>query len=166
MTFTWADYAIIAIIALSVLVSLVRGFMREAISIVTWIVAFWVSFSFAQTLAALLVDYIHTSSLRMITSFAFLFIATLLLGSFVNFLVNQFVDKTGLSGTDRILGIGFGFARGVLVVALMLMLAGLTPMPENDWWKNSTLIPQFTPLEDWLHEFLPKSVEQKLDVSY
>lgn len=167
LAMNWADYAIIGIIAFSILVSVVRGFVREAVSLFTWLIAIWVAFSFSRALSSLTQNYIHSASLREIASFAALFIATLLLGAFVNFLVSQLVDKTGLSGSDRILGIVFGAARGLLVVALMLMLAGLTPMPESPWWKSSVIIPQFQPIETWLHSLLPKSVTDHLkQVSY
>jgi len=164
--FNWADYAIVAILVLSIVVSLVRGFVREAISLVTWAVAFWVSFSFSGTLSSLLTNYIHSGSLRQIASFGILFIITLLLGAFVNYLVGQLVDSTGLTGTDRILGVVFGFARGVLVIALLLMMAHLTPMPQEDWWKTSALIPQFQPVELWLHSLLPQSVSEHITLSY
>lgn len=164
--FTWVDYVIIAVLALSVVVSLVRGFMREALSLVTWAVAFWISFSFSGTLASLLENYIHSASVRQIVSFGGLFIITLLLGAFVNFLIGQLIDSTGLTGTDRVLGVIFGFGRGVLVVSLLLMMARLTPMPQEEWWKGSLLIPQFHPVEAWLHSLLPKNVSEHLMLSY
>lgn len=164
--FGWVDYGIIAIIGLSVIVSLVRGFVREALSLVTWAIAFWVSFTLSGALSSLLTGYIHSASLRQIASFGILFVITLLLGAFVNYLIAQLVDSTGLTGTDRVLGVIFGFARGVLVVTLLLMLARLTPMPQEDWWKASLLIPQFHPVEVWLHSLLPKAVTEHLMLSY
>jgi membrane protein required for colicin V production len=164
--FTWADYIIIAIIGLSLLISLVRGFVREALSLVIWVAAFWISFNFYTILAGLLESLIHTPSLRMITAFGSLFLATLLLGALVSYLIAQLIDKTGLSGTDRVLGIVFGGARGVLLVAVLIMLAQLTPLPQDPWWKGSLLIPHFQPIEQWLHGLLPPTVTQHLTVSY
>ncbi len=163
---TWADYAITAIIVLSIIVSLVRGFVREALSLITWALAFWVAFSFSSILATLLTNYIHSASLRQIAAFGILFLITLLLGAFINYLIAQLVDSTGLTGTDRVLGIVFGFARGALVVSLLLMMASLTPMPQEQWWKASLLIPQFQPIEAWLHSLLPKEVAEHLTLSY
>lgn len=160
--FNWADYAIVSIIGLSVLISLVRGFVREALSLVTWVAAIWVAFTFYSNLSELLVNMIHSDTLRMISSFGMLFIATLILGAIVNFLISQLIDKTGLSGTDRMLGLIFGAARGTLIVTLLLMLANLTPMPKEKWWQESLLIPQFHSLEVWLHDILPASVTQHL----
>lgn len=161
----WADYAVVGIIGLSILISVVRGFVREALSLVTWVAAFWVAFTFYALLASLLVNIIHTPSLQTIVAFAVLFLATLLLGALINYLIAQLIDKTGLSGTDRVLGVAFGFARGVLLVTVLVMLASLTPLPQDPWWKSSLLIPHFQPIVAWLHGLLPKSVTQHLIMS-
>jgi membrane protein required for colicin V production len=164
--FNWADYALIAVMGLSIIISLVRGFVREALSLVSWIAAFWIAFTFYDVLADLLLNDIHSNTVRTAVAFGSLFLITLLLGTLVNYLISKLVDKTGLSGTDRILGVVFGFARGVLLITVLLMLARLTPMPGESWWKSSLLIPQFYPIEIWLHNYLPQSVTEHLVVSY
>lgn len=164
--FTWADYTIIAIVGLSAIVSLARGFVREALSLITWVVAFWVAFTFSGTLSDLLVNTIKMTSLRTIASFGILFVATLLLGAFINYLIGQLVDKTGLSGTDRVIGVLFGAGRGILLVTVLLLAAQLTPVTQDPWWKQSILIPYFQPLEIWLHGLLPKTVTEQLKLSY
>lgn len=158
----WADYAIMGVIGLSLLISFIRGFVREALSLVTWIAAIWIAWHFYTDLANLLTDIIHTPSFRLIASFAILFIATLFVGAFVNYLLTQLIDNTGLSGTDRMLGIIFGAARGLLVVTVLIILARLTPLPQDDWWKDSLLIPRFASLELWMHDILPASVLEHL----
>ncbi len=90
---------------------------------------------------------------------------TLIACAIINYFITQLVDKTGLSGTDRMLGIVFGIARGVLLVAALLLVAHLTPMPQEDWWKESFLIPHFEPLEIWLNGFLPQTVSQHFQLS-
>lgn len=162
----WADYIIIGIIVLSVLISLLRGFVREALSLVTWIAALWVSFTFYATLADLLAKKIHSDTTRVVVAFAILFVATLILGALFNYLIGQLVDKTGLSGTDRVLGVVFGLGRGVLLITVLLLLAKLTPLPDEQWWKSSMLIVQFKPVEIWLKDYLPKGVEDHITMSY
>lgn len=164
--FNWADIIIVGIVGLSVVISLVRGFVREALSLVTWVAAFWIAFTFADVLASLLINTIHTASLRTMVSFGALFLATLLLGALINYLIAQLVDSTGLSGTDRLLGVIFGLARGVLLVTVLIMMSRLTPLPDQAWWKTSLLIPQFHAIEIWLHSLLPQSVTQHLIMSY
>jgi membrane protein required for colicin V production len=156
----WVDYVIIGIIALSALISLVRGFMREALSLAVWVAAFWVAWTFFRELADHL-TWLSLPSVRLGAALAMLFIATLIVGGMVNFLVGQLVDKTGLSGTDRLIGMLFGAARGVLLVTLLILLAGLTPLPEDPWWKSSQLIGYFQELAVWLKTLLPADLSER-----
>ena len=82
-------------------------------------------------------------------------IVTLTVGGLVNYLIIQLVERTGMSGTDRLIGMVFGVARGVLLVAVLVLLAGLTPMPGESWWVESSLAPYFTELALWLRDLLP-----------
>lgn len=153
----WVDYVIIGIIALSALISLMRGFVREALSLVVWVAAFWIAWTFFRELA-LHLEMIDPPSLRLGVSFGILFLTALVLGALVNFLVGQLVDKTGLSGTDRLIGVVFGAARGVLLVAVLVLLAGLTPFPNDPWWQESRLIPFFQEVALWLKSLLPTDI--------
>lgn len=145
----WVDWAIIAIIAISSLMSLRRGFVREAISLVSWVAAFMVARLFSTSLAVVLVPYIETPSLRLLAAFAILFVITLIVGALVGMLIGALVSATGLSATDRVLGIGFGAVRGALVVVLIVALLGMTPAVDDSWWRESSLIPHFVLLESW-----------------
>jgi len=145
----WADWTIIGIIGISSLFSLRRGFMREALSLITWVAAFIVARLFSDALTTVLAPYIETPSLRLMAAFAILFIATLVVGAVINNLVAMLVDATGLSGTDRVLGVGFGIARGGLLVVALVALVGMTPAIEDPWYQESQLIPHFKTLEDW-----------------
>jgi membrane protein required for colicin V production len=159
---TWLDVAILVIIALSAMVSLMRGFVKEALSLAAWILAFWVAISFAYPLAALdwLVAQIPSPTARISVAFASLFLLTLLAGALVNYLVSQLVRKSGLSGTDRMLGIIFGIGRGVVLVGILVLLAGLTQLPKETWWKQSLLMEHFQVLALWMKGFLPHDVAQ------
>ncbi|MCC5857063.1 MAG: CvpA family protein [Ectothiorhodospiraceae bacterium] len=154
----WLDYAILAIVALSALISLVRGFVREVLSLLVWVLAFWVGIRFAQPLSEYLVDYIASPTLRLGAAFAGLFIATLLLGAIINYAAGQLVSRTGLTGTDRFIGVLFGVARGVIVVAVLMLAAGLTALPREPWWQESLLAAQIQPwvcrigVDEWLAE--------------
>jgi len=96
-------------------------------------------------------------------AFLLLFIVTMILGGLISYLISQVVKQTGLGGTDRTLGILFGFARGVLVVALLLLVATLSHAPDRQSWKESQLIPYFQPLVKWLHDFLPEKLDFELE---
>jgi membrane protein required for colicin V production len=157
----WVDYVIIGIVALSAVISLVRGFVREAISLATWIAAFWIALLFFRDLAVHLEPWIEVASLRLGAAFAILLLVSLLLGGLLGYLMGQLVDKTGLSGTDRLIGVFFGLARGAVLVAILVLLAGLTPFPDDPWWQASQLIPHFQHLAVWLQSLLPPDIAGK-----
>jgi len=156
----WIDYVILGVIGLSTIISLVRGFVREALSLVVWVFAFWVAWTFFRELAGHL-DIFSVPSVRLGVAFAILFIATLIVGALVNYLIGQLVDKTGLSGTDRLIGMLFGAARGALLVAVLVLLAGLTPFPEDPWWQESGLLGHFQELATWLKGLLPEDIGER-----
>ncbi|AWK42864.1 colicin V production protein [Photorhabdus laumondii subsp. laumondii] len=150
----WIDYAIIAIIGFSALVSLIRGFIREALSLVTWGCAFFVASHFYTYLAVYFTRF-EDELVRNGIAIALLFIATLIVGSMVNYVIGSLVQRTGLSGTDRVLGVCFGALRGVLIVAAILFfLDTFTPLARSEDWKQSQLIPQFSHIIRWFFDYL------------
>jgi membrane protein required for colicin V production len=151
--FNGADWAIVAVVVLSALISLVRGFVREALSLLVWFVAFVVAFFFSERLAPLLGNLVELPSLRYLAAFAILFVCTLIVGSVVNFLIVQLVRITGLSAIDRLLGVMFGICRGVLIALLILIfLPKIIPVEQDPWWQQSRLIPRVLVLENWSRE--------------
>ncbi len=153
----WIDYAILAVIGISALISLVRGFVKEAVSLIVWISAFFVASSFYVNLSTFLTN-ISDQLLRNAASIAILFITTLILGALVNYIIGQLVSRTGLSGTDRVLGIVFGALRGVLVsAAVLFFMDAFTPAASATWWQSSQLIPEFTLIVEWFFEYLKQS---------
>lgn len=160
MEFTIADYIIIGVILFSVLISLVRGFVKEFLSLVVWIVAFWVAITFSHEFSLYFKPYIATPSVQLAAAFLVLLVGVLIVGGIFNYFITRFVEMTGLSGTDRMIGIIFGFARGVLLVAVLLLVGRSTPLAQDPWWKTSVLIPHFAPLEIWIRSLLPESVSK------
>ena len=162
MAFAWIDVVILALIALSAILSLFRGFVKEAVALVTWLVALWVAMAFYEDLAAILSQWISLPSAQRITAFAVLFICVLLLGAIVNYLASKLVNKTGLTGTDKLLGIVFGVARGGVIVAILVLLAGLTPLPQDPWWQDSQLLGYFQELAMWMRSYLPNEIADNI----
>ncbi|EEX50237.1 CvpA family protein [Pasteurella dagmatis] len=146
------DYIIIAIIGFSIIVSLLRGFVREVMSLVSWICAFLVASHFYPYLANYLTQ-IESPYIRNGSAIAILFIATLIVGAIVNYTIGQLVDKTGLSSTDRVLGACFGLLRGVLIVAALLFFVdNFTNFSQSELWKESKLIPHFGFIVEWFFQ--------------
>ncbi|MBD1390289.1 CvpA family protein [Neiella sp. HB171785] len=153
----WVDYSILAIVLISALVSLIRGFSREAISLLTWVIAFFIASQFYQDLSVFLTG-IEDALLRDAAAIAALFICTLILGALVNTVIGNLVDKTGLSGTDRVLGLVFGGLRGVLIVcALLFFMDAFTGAAQTQWWQQSLLIPEFKIVVRWFFDYIEQS---------
>lgn len=147
--FNWADWAIIVVLAISSLISLKRGFVKEALSLAIWVIALIVAYLFSPMLAPMLSAQIESPSLQQMAAFTGLFIATLLVGGAVNYLLATLIKATGLSGTDRLLGVLFGTVRGmVIIMVIVLYLPKLVPVNEDAWWQQSALIPHFLRFED------------------
>ena len=158
----WIDYAILAIVGISGVISLMRGFIREALSLAGWIAAFWIALAFSGRVAAWLDGYVSVPSVRVGIAFAAIFFGVLLICGIVLRLAGLLVERTGMSGTDRTLGIVFGVLRGIVIAGLLVLLAGLTPLPLDPWWDQSIFLPHFVELANELRAFLPPEIQQQI----
>jgi membrane protein required for colicin V production len=154
----WVDILIIAIIALSATISLIRGFVQEALSLATWIAAFTLAWLFFRPLSVQLTPWIDVPSIRLGVAYGLILILVLIIGAIINRFMKMLVSTTGLTGTDRLLGIFFGGARGAVIVAMLVLLAGLTPFPNDPWWHESRFIPYFQDMALWLKSYLPDDI--------
>ena len=138
------------VVAISATLSWLRGFVKEALSLLTWLSALVISYLFAPSLATLLADYVVLSSTWLFgLARIILFVSTLIVGSLVKNLFAELIKATGLKKTDRLLGVGFGVARGGLIV--LLVIAGLRwfdVAQSEPWWLESQLIPVFSQFEE------------------
>lgn len=169
---SWIDVVILAIIGLSVLIGLVRGFIKESISLATWIAAIWVAVGLSDNLAVWLPERwdsasfgiggmtFELDSLRVGIAFILLLIAVLIVGAAVNFLVGWIVKRGSLTTGDRFFGIIFGLARGAVIVTLLVMAAGLTEFPKTPWWQQAGFVEPFQRLALWGIDFLPPDVAE------
>lgn len=149
LSFTWIDWLIASVVIVSALVSLRRGFVKEILSLVIWVAAVFVAWTFGGALSIHLTPYIETPSVRVMVACALLFVATLFVGALINRLIGGLVQMTGLSGTDRVLGMAFGGLRGCLLVTVIIGLMTLAPLEQDQAWRQSVLLPHFLLLADW-----------------
>ncbi len=159
----WFDYAIIGVLALSVLVGLWRGFIGEVLALACWVLAFWVAWMFGPPLAEQFSASISVPSVRVMLAYALCFVAVLVAGAIVGFLLRKLVDGSGLSGTDRLLGMVFGLVRGAALVVLVVLLMKFTPVVRDDWWQTSRLLPTFEAGAAWVTARLPENISRYLE---
>lgn len=159
----WADFIILGLIGLSMLISLFRGFVREVMALAVWVAAFWVAITFSDEARDLLSGHIELPSAQVAVAYAGLFIATLIVGGMINFLLGKLIEQTGLSGTDRFVGLFFGAARGLVLITAAVLFAGLTPFPQDGWWQQSRLLPWFEQLSQWSVTRLPEDIRGYFD---
>lgn len=156
----WVDYTIAGIVLFSAVAGLLRGFIKEVFALVSWMVAGWVATQYCHDFSQLLQNSIALPSARIGVAFAGLFVAALIAGALIGFILSQLVQKTGLTVSDRLVGMGFGLIRGAVLVAVLVMLAGFTPLTEHSWWKQSRLLPPFQSLAVWLKDRIPSNLAE------
>ena len=154
---TAADYVLLTILAVSMGVGLWRGFIVEVLSLTAWVAAFWLTIAFGSSVSAWF-GGAESPSAR-------LFLVVLLGGGAITWLIGRAIAETGLSPTDRVLGLGFGLARGVVLACVAVMLLGFTPVPRDDWWRESKLLPEAQRGAEWMAGFLPPAAAEYLDFS-
>lgn len=160
MQLQWVDIAIVAIIGLSVLTGLFRGFVKELVALCVWILAIWLGFNYSQSLDPWLQSYIQEQSARTAIAFIIILFATLFVGGVINAILSFILKRAGLSGTDRTLGMGFGFLRGVFIVALIMVAVKMTSLPYQQYSRESKLYARFDPVVSLLYEHLPEFIKQ------
>lgn len=163
MTADMLDLGIIVLLILSVLIGLIRGFVREALSLVTWVAAFGFAMLYVKPLAAQLPFAGQSEVVRLGIAFAIIFIGILVVGALINYLLSSAVASIGLGGVDHALGGIFGILRGGLIITLLVLLMGVTVYPETDWWKQSRLMPWFEETAVVVKNMIPQDLSGYAD---
>ena len=134
---TGFDFVVLGVLGVSVVLGLIRGLLKEVLSLAAYAFAFVAAIWWGPRVADWLASWITQSFLRMTLAYVGVFIAVLLSIGMVNMTLSALIDKTGLTPADHGLGAVFGLARGILFVLLFVTLAGFTPLPEEPWWKQA-----------------------------
>lgn len=168
MTAQILDIGILILIVLSAIIGLVRGFVREALSLATWVAAFGFAILYVKPLAAQLPFTVQSELVRLGVAFALIFFGILAAGAVVNRLLSTAVSSIGLGGIDHILGGIFGVLRGGLIISLLVLLMGVTAYPRQAWWKDSSLVHVFEQAAAVIRDLIPQDfanyLERKRDV--
>lgn len=160
MQLQWIDLAIITVVGLSVLTGLFRGFVKELVALCVWFLAIWLGYHYSGSLDPWLQNYIQEQSARSAVAFLIILFATLLVGGIINAALSFILKRAGLSGTDRTLGMVFGFCRGVFIVALLMVAVKMTSLPYEKYSKESQFYARFDPLVAWISAHMPEFVKQ------
>ena len=156
------DFVVLIIFVVSISISVVRGIVRESLSLAGWVIAYMIAKAFAKDFVSMLPLSITGDSLRVLISFSALFLSVLLVMSLITILSSALVKTVGLGSVDRLFGAFFCLARGLLAVLLLVLLAGLTTLPQEPFWQKALLS---KPLEagvimtmPWLPQDLSKRI--------
>lgn len=165
--FSGIDLFILLLIAVSVAISAIRGFFKEAVSLATWLAAILITLMFTSRFASLLPrDTIESPQARYAISALVLFFGSMILGSLINFLFQKILKASDRSRLDMWLGIGFGAARGVVIVTLLVLMAHLIPtFKQEAWWRQSAFLPPVQRAAQFIHAQLPQELAQHFDFS-
>ncbi len=165
--FSGIDLFILVLIAVSVAISAIRGFFKEAVSLATWVAAVLITLMFTSRFASLLPrDTIESPQARYAISALLLFFGSMILGSLINYLFQKILKAGDRSRLDMWLGIGFGAARGVVIVTLLVLLANLIPtFKQESWWRQSAFLPPVQRAAQFIHAQLPRELAQHFDFS-
>jgi len=164
MNLIWVDFIILAIVFISMIISLLRGFVKEALSLGGWIIAVVVGLTYMGQLALFLQAKLSSlpPSILNLLAFSILLVITLIVAGIINNLVSKLIEKTGLTGTDRAIGMLFGIVRGLVLVGILVLLAGFTMVPQDPWWTQSLFLVHFQELAVTLASFLPADIAVRI----
>ncbi|MBC7697274.1 MAG: CvpA family protein [Bacteroidia bacterium] len=146
------DYLVLVIIALSIILSVMRGLLREVLAILGWVAAFYVAKTYTYQVLPMMPVNIPTEPLRILAAFLVLFLATLLVASLLAIALSAIFKKIGLGWLNRLLGASFGMVRGLLIVCVLVFLAGFTSAPKDARWRDAMFS---APLEALVTSMLP-----------
>ncbi|WP_137937846.1 CvpA family protein [Chitinivorax sp. B] len=157
------DYGVLLIVGFSVLLSVMRGLLRELMALASWVVAFFVARNYTTEVTPLLPDSIPSEELKLLAGFLGLFLGSLLIMTLLTIALAEVIKVVGLSGADRVLGAIFGLVRGCFIVVVLVLLAGLTSLPREPMWKNAMFSPVFEAValavKSWLPDGLAKHIK-------
>lgn len=154
------DIGILVIIAIPAIVGIFYGFLNIIFSLLAWALALGAAVKLVPYFAPLLQGYIDTPILRVILAFVGLFIVGLMIMSGLGFFIVKLLGRTGLTATDRILGLFFGMGLGGLIIAIVVFLLGFTAYPQEIWWQQSKLLDPFQRIGVWAQVFLPENIAE------
>jgi membrane protein required for colicin V production len=156
------DYIVIAIFAISVIVGLMRGLVKEVLSIAGWFVAMFVAKTYASQVVPFIPDSIPGDGLKVLAAFVILFIASLLITGLISMAISSLFSGVGLGWLNNLLGGFFGFARGIMVASVIVFVLGFTSLPEDARWKNAMFSASIEKVVLTVLDYAPEYIREKV----
>jgi len=153
------DILIAIVVVVSVLIGIVRGFVKEAISIASLLIAIWAALFFGPQVGTISDQWLSSPELQIWFGRILTFVVVLTIGGLVSWGLSKLVRLSVLGGTDRVLGMIFGFCRGVLLVGLLVIGGRFGGFDNDDWWEDSSLMPYGESVAEWIGEMAPKGLD-------
>jgi membrane protein required for colicin V production len=154
------DYLVLFVVICSVVISTLRGLVKEILSLLGWIASFVVANAYGEGLAALLPEIVPGKVTRLIVAFLVLFIGTRLLTMLLNMAIDSLIKASGMTLADHGLGGLFGLARGFLLVLAAVLLCGMTAIPQQPFWREALFSPLAETAAHTVKPFLPGDIAQ------
>jgi len=158
---TWFDYGVIAVLAVSLLIGLIHGLAREIVSLIGWVAAFVLATAFGPEMAGLMPHSLGPL-LGGLLGYGVAFVGILLVSGLIGLILSLLLRAAGLGLADRSLGAVFGLGRGAVIILVLVLLGGLTPLPREPFWRDAALSGPLETAALALRPYLPDGVGQKL----
>lgn len=156
------DYLVLFVLIASVVISTLRGLVKEILSLAGWVVAFVLANAYGAAFAPMLPAMIPGDTVRLMLAFVLIFLGARLLMGLLTMALDAAIKASGLSLADRGLGGLFGLARGLVIVLAAVILAGMTDLPKQEFWKNALLSPMCETGALTVKPFLPEALAQHI----
>jgi membrane protein required for colicin V production len=157
------DIALLVVLFGSAAFGAWRGFVREVLSLLSWVLAAILAWSFADDVGGFFTSLGGEPALRQALAFVLLFITVLIIGAIISFVVHRaFVKGDFARWPNRLLGAAFGIGRGVVILTIVFLLAGLTALPQRSWWRDAALSPYFERVARFASSYLPSDVARHI----
>ncbi len=163
MNMPWIDIVIIAIFAMSILIGIYRGLVKETLSVASWVLAAFAAFQFGEQASEYIKPYVKQEPLDLAIAYVAVFLVALILFSIISHIISQLFESSGMKGVDRSIGSLFGILRAAAIIVALILVGRFMAMDNQQWWIDSKFIPYFEPLVDWFKSYLPVDIISKIE---
>lgn len=161
----WFDYTLLIVVVISAIFGMVRGFVREILSLLTWVLAFVAAYFFTDRVALVILPHVKSETVAQLTAFFSLFVLVLIVGALINYIIGRIVTFSGYSLSDAFFGIIFGAARGFLIALFVIFAIASSPLSAQAWFNASMLNYHFNDLSQLISQHVITATKEVVNGS-